>query len=74
VLQITMVALDQDLVNSALKILSQLSHCLDTHRELPTIRLVALSGRRPYSSVEIHLATYPESGVLVRDAGDCKAT
>jgi len=68
-----MVALDQDLVISALEIVSPLFHCLKNRQELPIIRVIVLFGRRAFSRVEIDWAKNPESVVLVEDAGDCEA-
>ena len=68
-----MVALDQDLVISALEIVSPLFHCLDNRQELPIVRVVVLSGRRSFSRGEIDWAKNPESVVLVEDASDCEA-
>jgi hypothetical protein len=68
-----MVALDQDLVISALEIVSPLFHCLDNRQELPIVRVVVLFGERAFSRVKIDWAKNPESVVLVEDAGDCEA-
>jgi len=68
-----MVARDQDLVISALEIVSPLFHCLDNHQELPIVCVVVLFGGRAFSSVEIDWAKNPESVIVVKDAGDCEA-
>ena len=73
VLEVLVVTLDQDLVIGALEIVSPLLYCLDNHQELPILRVVVLFGRRAFSRVEIDWAKNPESVVLVKDAGDCKA-
>jgi hypothetical protein len=68
-----MVALDQDLVISAVEIVSPLFHCLDNRQELPIVRVVVLFAGTAFSRVEIDCAKNPESVVLVEDAGDCEA-
>jgi hypothetical protein len=68
-----MVALDQDLVISALEIVSPLFHCLDNRQQLPSVCVIVLFGGRALSRVEIDWAKNPESVVLVDDAGDCEA-
>jgi hypothetical protein len=73
VLQILLVALDQDLVMSTLKRVSPLSHCLDNREELKIVRVVVLFVWGALSTVEIDLGKNPESGILVEDAGDCEA-
>jgi hypothetical protein len=67
-----MVALDQDLVISGLKMVSLLFYYLDNRQEIPIVRLVLVFGARALSSIEIDWANNPESVVLVKDAGDCK--
>jgi len=68
-----MVALDQDLVISALVIVSPLFHCLNNRQELPIVRVVVLFGGGGFSRVEIDWAKNAESVVLVEDAGVCEA-
>ena len=53
VLEVRVVALDQDLVIGALVVVSPLFHCLDNRQELLIIRVVVLFGRRVFSGVEI---------------------
>jgi len=67
-----MVALNQDLLISALEIVSPLFHCLDNRQELPIVCVVVLFGRRAFSRVEIDCAKNHEYVVLVKDAGDCE--
>jgi len=68
-----MVALDQDLVISALEIVSPLFHCVDDCQELPNVRVVVSFAGRAFSRVEIDLAKNPKFVILVEDAGDCQA-
>jgi len=68
-----MVALDQDLVISALEVVSPLFHCLDNRQELPIVRVVVLFNAGELLRVEIDWAKNPESVVLVKDAGDWEA-
>ena len=73
VLEVLVVALDEDLVMGAIEIVSPLFHCLDNCQELPIVRVIVLFGRRAFSRVEIDWAKNPESIVLVEEAGHCKA-
>ena len=61
-----MVALNQDLVISALEIVSPLFHCLDNRQELPIVRVFVLSGGRPFSRVEIDWARLPNPSYWLR--------
>jgi hypothetical protein len=72
-LEIFVVALDQDIAIGTLEIVSPWFHCLDHCQVLPIVRVVVLFGGRAFSGVEIDLAKNPESVVLVEDAGDCEA-
>jgi hypothetical protein len=73
ILEILMVALDQNLVVGALEIVSPLFHCLDNCQELPIVHVVGLFGGTVFSRVEIDWAKNPKSVVLVKDAGECEA-
>ena len=67
-----MVALDQDLVISALEIVSPLFCCLHNRQELPIVRVVVLFGGRAFSRVEIDWAKNPKSVLLVEAGSDCE--
>jgi hypothetical protein len=73
ILEILVVALDQDLVIGALEIVSPLFQCLDNCEDLPIVSVVVLFSGRVFSRVEIDWAKNPKSVVLVKDAGDCTA-
>jgi hypothetical protein len=73
ILEILVVALDQDLVISALEMLSPFCHCLDNHQEPHMVHVVVLFGGRAFSGVEIDWAKNPRLVVLFEDAGECEA-
>lgn len=65
VLEILLVALDQDLVIGALDIVPRLFHYLDIGQQLPIVCIVVLFGGRACPRVEIDWVRNPESVVLV---------
>ena len=67
------VALDQDLVSSALEIMFPFVTCPDYWQELPIVGVIGLFGGRAILSVEIDQANNPESVALVEYAGDWDA-
>jgi len=72
-LEILVVAVDQELVTRTLEIVSTLCHCIDNHPELPFIRVVVLFVGRAFSGAGIDGVKNPESILLVVDAADCEA-
>ena len=72
-LEVVVVALDQDLVIGAVEVVSLIFDCLDNRQEVKIVSLVVLFWRRAFSIVEITRGKNPESVVLVKDAGDCDA-
>ena len=68
-----MVALDQDHLVGALKIVSRLFPCFDNHQMIPTICVIVLFGQGALSRVESDWSNNPVSIVLARNGRNCEA-